>query len=255
MSTTNKRSPETSQDHPEQLSSSRKQQRVLKNRQSAQASRERHRQHVQELEASREALLIESTNLHLRVAQLELDKARLAVEVETLRNEFLQLRKAMLGESVVMQTGPVKNMDLLSPANSAVKMISIGGDRATDPAINSGLPGEHSPSTRSITEPGHFLVPAPGLPLTLSWRSPSITLPHRHTKNPLKRRKRICSAKTCLLKTRGAGPIHMMRSQAYSKKSHGRVAMTMGLKKRRWHRQISILVASLIGRFGFSLPK
>lgn len=71
--------------------------RVLKNRQAAQASRERKRAYVDELEESRERLQAEATELRTRVQSLERDKAALASQVDQLKCEFDDLRALLLG--------------------------------------------------------------------------------------------------------------------------------------------------------------
>lgn len=70
--------------------------RVLKNRQAAQASRERKRAYVTELEESRDRLRMEAQELRQRVVILERDKSKLMNEVDTLRAEFDELRRLLI---------------------------------------------------------------------------------------------------------------------------------------------------------------
>lgn len=75
----------------------KKQERAIKNRQSAQASRERKRQYMDELEQERETLLTESRNLRARVSTLETEKGFLLGELSTLKRDFEQLKQLVLG--------------------------------------------------------------------------------------------------------------------------------------------------------------
>jgi len=70
--------------------------RVMKNRQAAQASRDRKRAYVTELEASRDRLEEEARELRVRVRDLEQEKDQLADEVCQLRGDFEELKKMML---------------------------------------------------------------------------------------------------------------------------------------------------------------
>jgi hypothetical protein len=62
-------------------------QRVLNNRRSAQASRERKRRYLSELEMNRSHLLNEAQALRQRIKQLEADKVALAQQIAQLRDE------------------------------------------------------------------------------------------------------------------------------------------------------------------------
>lgn len=73
--------------------------RVLKNRQAAQASRERKRAYVSELEASRDLLQVEAVELRSRVHTLELEKSALASQVSQLKNEFEELKALLFLQS------------------------------------------------------------------------------------------------------------------------------------------------------------
>lgn len=70
--------------------------RVLKNRQAAQASRERKRAYVTELEESRDLLEEEAAQLRERVMVLEGERSVLADEVSLLRAEFAELKNILL---------------------------------------------------------------------------------------------------------------------------------------------------------------
>lgn len=70
--------------------------RVLKNRQAAQASRDRKRTYVTELEASNDRLKTEARDLRTRVHVLEREKVSLSGEVSQLKTEFDQLRALLL---------------------------------------------------------------------------------------------------------------------------------------------------------------
>ena len=71
-------------------------QRVMKNRQSAQASRERRRRYVSDLEMNRAQLFLQTQALQQRVSQLEADKSQLLDQIGLLRQEFLQLKNRQL---------------------------------------------------------------------------------------------------------------------------------------------------------------
>jgi hypothetical protein len=66
-------------------------QRVLNNRRSAQASRERKRRYLSELEMNRSHLINEAQALRQRIKQLEADKAALAHQVAQLRDERIKV--------------------------------------------------------------------------------------------------------------------------------------------------------------------
>lgn len=70
--------------------------RVMKNRQAAQASRERKRAYVTELEASRDRLQSEALELRVRVNVLEKEKSCLSNQVSQLKAEFEELKALFL---------------------------------------------------------------------------------------------------------------------------------------------------------------
>lgn len=86
----------------------RKKERVIKNRQSAQASRERKRQYVAELEQTRDSLMEESRNLRTRVGSLEREKSTLVCELTVLKREFDELKRLVLGDKT-LDTGTESN--------------------------------------------------------------------------------------------------------------------------------------------------
>ncbi|PJF18688.1 hypothetical protein PSACC_01512 [Paramicrosporidium saccamoebae] len=75
----------------------KKRERAIKNRESAQASRERKRQYVSELEETRDTLKEESRNLRARVGALEYEKSSLMGELTVLKREFEQLKRLVMG--------------------------------------------------------------------------------------------------------------------------------------------------------------
>jgi hypothetical protein len=82
----------------------RKKDRAIRNRESAQASRERKRKYMSELEESRETLAQESRTLRARVGLLEDEKTTLVGELVSLRNDLNQLRQLLLGKGVTDDT-------------------------------------------------------------------------------------------------------------------------------------------------------
>ena len=83
---TNKKTPVTTQD-----GSLKAIQRMLNNRRSAQASRERKRRYLSELEMNRSHLITETQSLRQRIKQLEADKVALARQVAQLRDERIKV--------------------------------------------------------------------------------------------------------------------------------------------------------------------
>jgi hypothetical protein len=92
----------------------RRRDRAIKNRESAQASRERKRQYVSELEETRDTLKEESRNLRARVGILEVEKSSLIGELTVLKREFEQLKRLVLGgteQAKSLDTGTDKNCE------------------------------------------------------------------------------------------------------------------------------------------------
>jgi len=84
------------QQNPEFTNKQRK--RAIKNRQSAQASRERKRLHVAELEKSRDSLSGETMMLRSRVSTLEMEKENLSMELCNLKEQFKKLKQLVLAQ-------------------------------------------------------------------------------------------------------------------------------------------------------------
>lgn len=80
--------------------------RVMKNRQSAQASRERKRRYMRDLEMHRAHLLTESKLLRERVSALEDDKRLLMAEIRQLRADMTRLQSPSRPSSVSSLSSP-----------------------------------------------------------------------------------------------------------------------------------------------------
>lgn len=127
--------------------------RVMKNRQAAQASRDRKRAYVTELEASRDRLEEEARELRVRVRDLEQEKDQLADEVCQLRGDFEELKKMML-----CQLDPKEQAGLLdrlrAPRAGVVPCGGMVSSRMTDSlAMNCVLQAAASPSVKDSDHP------------------------------------------------------------------------------------------------------
>lgn len=127
----------------------RRRDRAIRNRQSAQASRERKRQYVQELESSRDALQAETRNLRARVHGLEYERGHLVEELARLRRDLEQLQGLVGG---IMSAVPASSNNNNNNSNFA----SHSRDR---PIPSPSLSGEPSGTRPSDSSP-------PTLPIT-----------------------------------------------------------------------------------------
>ena len=128
--------------------------RAIKNRQSAQASRERHRRYVAGLEASRDALLLQSTDLQLRLAQLEVEKCRMGVELERMRRDMLLLKgKLGIVDDDESENQPAASEDMIDL--TAVPPV-LEASSAAIPAIT-GCSDFSLPSTETPVVSGYLL--------------------------------------------------------------------------------------------------
>jgi len=130
-------------------------QRVLKNRQSAQSSRDRHKAYVAQLEAARDKLTEEASDLRVRVNVLETEKKSLSNEVTQLKTEFEELRALL----VRRLSGPSAEQLVHEPQPTPVEALD-GGDKA-----------------RMALRPADQLA----TPLSLPSSLPSIKLVDQHT--------------------------------------------------------------------------
>jgi len=78
----------------------RRQERAMRNRQSALASRERKRQYIVDLESEREALEVETRNLRVRVSTLESENSYVSAELVSLQNELDKLKQLVFAGQV-----------------------------------------------------------------------------------------------------------------------------------------------------------
>ncbi len=116
--------------------------RVLKNRQAAQASRERKRAYVTEVEESRDRLQEEANELLVRVNTLEREKTALHDQVNQLKSEFAELRALFLSRT--SSSLPLE----LNDSTSAVPQEGRMSHRPTDHPAKSVLTSTTSPSIR-----------------------------------------------------------------------------------------------------------
>lgn len=114
--------------------------RVLKNRQAAQASRERKRAYVTDLEQSRDYYQKEANELRHRVLVLEKDKSRLANEVDTLRSEFDELRRLLLSRQPIDESKFFReNTARLNEKDVVVNDENVDGSRLLDHKGTEGM--------------------------------------------------------------------------------------------------------------------
>lgn len=173
-------------------------QRVLKNRQSAQASRERRRRYVSDLEMGRAQLFLQTQVLQQRVSQLESDKAQLLDQISLLRQEFMQLKNRQLANEQKSEQSE----------RTVVEVV-------TEPAIF----GSDSGSLPSASEPlcGSFSLTSTLPPLSssiMTFPSPLHRLPSFRRVSTASVSLRSCSFWNC-------SP-HLVIRQSQQQHSHGR---------------------------------
>lgn len=160
----------------------RRRNRAIRNRQSAQASRERKRQYVQELESSRDALQAETRNLRARVHGLEYERGHLVEELARLRRDLEQLQGLVGG---IMSAAPVNsngnNNNSNFPSHSLGRSMSSpspsGDPSGTRPSDCSPptLPRFPTPTTRD--DDGNHQSSSAERDRVLSLGLPAITCP------------------------------------------------------------------------------
>lgn len=123
--------------------------RVLKNRQAAQASRERKRTYVSELEASRDLLQAEAVELRSRVQVLEQEKSALSSQVSHLKAEFEELKAFILSDPKGLAGVLDKSIVFPSSASPAAALAL----RPTDPPAINVLYAASSPSIKLADHP------------------------------------------------------------------------------------------------------
>lgn len=125
--------------------------RVLKNRQAAQASRERKRAYVAELESSRDLLQAEASELRSRVQVLELEKSALANQVSQLKSEFEELKTLLLLQSTnPMQGVPKALAGVLDRSSFGSPTANPMTLHPTDPPAITVLHATPSPSIKQV---------------------------------------------------------------------------------------------------------
>ena len=82
----------------------KRQERAIKNRESAQASRERKRHYMEELERDRDALTLETKSLRARVGVLEEEKSTLMNEMAVIKQEMEQLKQLVMRQDLNSST-------------------------------------------------------------------------------------------------------------------------------------------------------
>lgn len=128
--------------------------RIMKNRQAAQASRDRKKNYVTELEASKEQLETEAVTLRHRVEILETEKCSLSSQVCQLKSEFEQLRALILGRNASFSADQLVDEQLLSnkpsvpqsPSSSVVELDIRMDLRPTATPATTVPPATSSPS-------------------------------------------------------------------------------------------------------------
>jgi hypothetical protein len=254
--------------------------RVLKNRQAAQASRERKRAYVTDLEQSRDYYQKEANELRQRVVVLEKDKSRLANEVDTLRSEFDELRRLLLCRQPIDEskffresTAKVneKDVDVNDENDDGSRLLDHKGTEGMNlrPTAQPAKNELHAASSPSALR-GHLLGAAGRLstmPLSArkhysgpaGYQTPPRHLLHRRSQHqaslpaPLTRslllRRQISRSSKCLKTSSGSTTIRPMRIRRGNAQIH---SLT-------WQQRMTIsgLVNSLIHKYGSSsaLPR
>lgn len=128
--------------------------RVMKNRQAAQASRDRKKAYVTQLEASNNRLKTEAHDLRTRVHVLEKEKDCLSGEVSQLKSEFEQLRALLLARLQAPIPAAEELVDERhSSAHAAPLNPVVEGYRAHGLASDAALRPADTPATR-VYRPG-----------------------------------------------------------------------------------------------------
>jgi hypothetical protein len=162
--------------------------RVMKNRQAAQASRDRKKAYVTQLEASNDRLKTEARDLRTRVHVLEQEKDCLSDEVSQLKSEFDQLRALLLArlqaptpasdDLVDERHSPSHVAPVSPPAEHRARGGSISGI-ALRPADSPATRVHFTGSSPSVRIADHLLGARHVTNQQLPSRSQQPAIPHR----------------------------------------------------------------------------